>query len=86
MKTGFKDPIGQQKGQDKKMRSPWNYDAPPYDERSSCFVSTGTDYGQGHRQPVGTHEHKSTDTIPFGRVKTLDLYPSKEKDLKINEV
>lgn len=31
----------------------WNYSQPHYDNRSSCFINAGTDYGVGHNQPVG---------------------------------
>ena len=50
---------------EKKMRSPWNFDAPKYDQRSSCFVNAGTHHGVGHTQPVG-HEGnpKESGVIP----------------------
>ncbi len=53
MKTGFSDPIAIKAKQVKKMKSPWNYDQPEYDERSSCYVNAGSHYGVGHRQPLG---------------------------------
>lgn len=31
----------------------WGFEAPKYDERSSCYVSAGSDHGVGKRQPVG---------------------------------
>lgn len=73
MKTGFKNPIEPKEG--KKERSPWNFDQPPYDERSSCYVNAGTNRGVGHKQPVG-HEGnpKSDSVIPKGRVSTMELY------------
>ena len=64
MKTGFKNPIAIKEG--KKMKSPWNYEQPHYDERSSCYVSTGSHYGVGHKQPVG-HDSKPkqfVDVLP----------------------
>jgi len=74
MKTGFKDPT-EVKGESKKMKSPWNYDQPHYDERSSCYVNAGSHYGVGHRQPVGhLGNPKSTvDVLPTDRrkVKTM---------------
>lgn len=51
MKTGFNVPNPIPK--EKKMKSPWNFDCPPYDERSSCFVNAGSHYGVGVNQPVG---------------------------------
>lgn len=79
MKTGFKDPtaIKKQEPKDKPedgKKSPWDFRCPQYDQRSSCFVKAGTNYGIGHRQPVGSEQHKKEGPIAFGRVETLDLY------------
>ena len=89
MKTGFKDPIAVKEG--KKMKSPWNFDCPPYDERTSCYVNAGTHYGVGHRQPVG-HAGIPKDkaaTMPTDRrsVKTMkdDEVPHKNLPLEIEE-
>jgi hypothetical protein len=78
MKTGFKDPtaIKNQKPKDKPedgKNSPWDFTCPQYDQRSSCFVNAGTDYGTGHKQPVGHEGNPKTrvDTLPFGRVDTM---------------
>lgn len=81
MKTGFKDPaaIKSQKPEDKPINgrnSPWDHRCPQYDQRSSYYVNAGTDYSVGHKQPVG-HEgaaKSKVDTLPFGRVDTLNLY------------
>jgi hypothetical protein len=53
----------------------WDATCHQYDQRSSCFVNTGTHYGVGHRQPVG---HSSTPkqrvpTIPYGRPNTMEV-------------
>jgi hypothetical protein len=74
MKTGFKDPIQPPQGKDKK--SPWDYRCPLYDERTSCYVDAGSHFGIGHKNPVG---HKGptkqrVDTMPFGRVNTIQTY------------
>ncbi len=87
MKTGFKDPIAVKEG--KKINSPWNFDCPTYDERTSCYVNAGSHYGVGYRQPVG-HEGnpKSTaPTYPLGKVKTMkvDEVPVKNLRLEIEE-
>lgn len=81
MNSGFEDPI-KIKGQKPKnkpegyeSKSPWNFECPQYDERSSCFVNAGTHYGVGHRQPVG-HEgnpKQSVPVLPQGRVKTMKV-------------
>jgi hypothetical protein len=37
----------------KKIKSPFDFEAPPYDERSSVFINAGTHQGLGKTQPVG---------------------------------
>lgn len=77
-KTGFSDPaaIKNQKPEDKPKdgkNTPWDFRCPQYDERSSCFVNAGTNYGVAKNQPVG-HEDNPKDRVsvlPFGRVNTL---------------
>jgi hypothetical protein len=73
MKTGFSDPI-KIKGT-KKVKNPWSFECPPYDERSSCFVNAGTHYGVGHKQPVGRHgdPKETVASLPTNRkdVQTL---------------
>lgn len=78
MKTGFRDPLEVENP--KKKKSPWNFEAPVYDERSSCFVNAGSDYGVGHRQPVGKKEARRMDeVIPMRKVRTLKTqYVGKE--------
>jgi hypothetical protein len=68
MKTGFKDPIAVKEG--KKVRNPWSFSQPPYDERTSCYIRAGTDYGEGHRQPVGKFK-AGPYAVPKGMVNTL---------------
>lgn len=78
MKSGFKDPIQikDQKPKDKPVdgkNSPWDFRAPEYDQRTSCFVKAGVNYGVGNRNKVG-HEGNGTlnaDTLPFGHVDTM---------------
>lgn len=79
MKTGFKDPVAikSQKPEDHPKdgkNTPWDFRCPQYDERSSCYVKAGTDYGIAHRQPVGTEKHSNKSAVPFGRVNTLKTY------------
>jgi hypothetical protein len=78
MESGFKDPT-KIKGQKPKEQpkdgknSPWDFRCPEYDQRTSCFVNAGTEYGVGHRQPVG-HEgnpKSKVDVLPHGRVNTM---------------
>lgn len=77
MKTGFKDrtEVKNEKPPytpDKGKNTPWDFRAPEYDQRSSCFVNTGTRYGEAMRQPVGTKTHTSEGGVPIGRVNTLN--------------
>lgn len=77
-KSGFADPtaIRSQKPMNEPKdgnKSPWDFRCPQYDQRSSNFVNAGTDYGVGHRQPVGHQGNpkSSVDVLPKGTVKTM---------------
>lgn len=81
-KSGFKDPIAVKEG--KKMKSPWNFTCPDYDERSSCYVNAGSHFGIGHKQPVG-HKDNPKDkapTLPMDRVKTMEVAEVPRKNLR----
>jgi len=76
----MKDPIApkNQKPNDKPVNgksSPWNFQCPQYDQRSSCFVNAGTNYGVGFNQPIGHlgEPKQRVDVLPFGRPPTLSL-------------
>lgn len=71
LKTGFKDPDAVKAKN--KSNWPWDFNSPPYDERSSCFLSAGDHYGVGHKQPVGKFKAGGSDAVPKGRVKTLEV-------------
>lgn len=43
--------------------SPWDFRAPEYDQRSSCFINAGSDYGSGRTQPVG-HTGEPKQVVP----------------------
>ena len=84
MKTGFPNPID--KGSSKKQRSPWNFEQPPLDERSSCYVNAGSHYGVGHKVPVG-HEGPAKQNVPClprGNAKTMKDDEVPHKNLKID--
>lgn len=85
MKTGFKDPIAV-KDQTKKIKAPWNFDQPHYDERSSCYVNAGSHYGVGYRQPVGHHGDAKidVDTLPEHRVKGMKVAEIPHRNLEID--
>lgn len=80
MKSGFSEPtkIKKQQPKDKpedSKNSPWDFRCPQYDQRSSCFVKAGTDYGVGHRQPVGHQGNPKSvvDVLPQGKVSTMKV-------------
>ncbi len=73
MKSRFKDPaaIRKQEPKDKPVdgkNSPWDFRCPQYDQRSSCFVNAGTDYGVAKAQPVGHSGNPKArvDVLPSG--------------------
>lgn len=73
MKKPFKDPIEPKKHEPRAepkdgKHSPWDFRCPDYDQRSSCFVNAGTDYGIGHRQPIGHdgNAKQSSEMLPKG--------------------
>jgi hypothetical protein len=73
----FKDPIAikNQKPKDVK-KSPFDFECPSYDNRSSYFVSAGTDYGIGHEQPIGH----------LGNAKQFAaVLPQKARTMKVDE-
>lgn len=78
MKSGFNDPVSikNQKPKDKPVDgkdSPWDFTCPQYDQRTSRFINAGTDYGVGHRQPVGSLKVSDKPGVPFGRVDTMKV-------------
>jgi hypothetical protein len=87
MKSGFHDPIAVKEG--KKVKSPWNFDCPDYDERTSCYVNTGSHYGVGHRQPVGKKGNplNNVPCLPKTNSNTMytDEIPHKNLTLEIEE-
>lgn len=68
----FKNPIAP-KVKESKKKSPWNFEAPCYDERN--MISAGDNYGVGFNQPVGREGNPKTssDVLPFGKVKTMQV-------------
>lgn len=85
MKNAFPNPIEGKQGKTTENR--WDFRQPPYDQRSSCFVSAGTHEGIGHRNPVG---HTGTvkqrvNTLPFGKVNVMDTsyVPPRQVDIEM---
>lgn len=81
MKTGFneRNAIKNQRPKDKPIdgkNSPWDFTCPQYDQRTSCFLNAGTDYGIGMAQPIGhSGEAKQrVPTLPYGDVQTMRLH------------
>ena len=86
MSKGFKDPIADLKGKEKK--SPWDFTQPKYDERSSCYVNAGTHHGVGRNQPVGrVGGPKDDGVIPKGRPPTDKVaeVPLKNLSIEMND-
>jgi hypothetical protein len=83
MKTGFPNPID--KTTHKEQKSPFNFEQPHYDERSSCYVNAGSHHGVGHKQPVGHHGDPKQDVpcLPKGKVKTMKDDEIIKKNLRI---
>lgn len=65
MKTGFKDRLEVPEG--KKIKNPWDFTNTTYDQRTSCFISAGTDYGVGKNQPIGKFHASNEGGVPYGR-------------------
>lgn len=59
----FHDPIAPKKKEDGKK--PWSFKAPSYDNRSSCSISAGDDYGIGFKTPVGSMSTSGKSPIPM---------------------
>lgn len=71
----------------KKIKSPWNFDQPEYDERTSCYINAGSHHGVGKRQPVGSEKHNMKNAIPIGRKPQLkvDEVPRKNLPIELDE-
>lgn len=74
MTKPFKDPIRPKKKEHGKY--PWDFKAPSYDNRSSCSINVGDDYGTGFNQPIGKFKAKEWNQgpIPMGN-KAFDPKP-----------
>jgi hypothetical protein len=85
MKKNFKNNIEEK--QHKSVASPWNFDCPHYDERSSCYVNAGSHHGVGHTQPVGSHNHSMKGAVPVGKGMgmTVDEIPAKNLTLELSK-
>ena len=84
MAKNFKNKIEEKPG--KQIASPWNFDCPHYDERSSCFVNAGSHEGVGYRQPVGSQAHSMKGSVPVGKGMgmTVDAIPTKNLTLDLS--
>lgn len=82
--SGFKDPIESDISV-KKVKTPWNFNAPSYDQ--SKMIQAGDNHGTGFKNPVG---HKgpakaTADVLPKGRVNTMENTARKFDKTKIYE-
>lgn len=79
-KSGFVDPLKSKNQRPEYTpidgkNSPWDFRGPQYDQRHSNFIKAGTNYGVGHRQPVGHHGDAKANVpvLPYGRVNTMTI-------------
>lgn len=74
MKTSFRDPTPTDKAaKESTTNKIFDFNCPPYDERSSSFISAGWDHGVGYKVPVG-HKGNSkqyVDALPFDHKKGM---------------
>jgi hypothetical protein len=69
----FKDPISP--SQRKDGAYPFEFVAPTYDNRTSCSISAGNDYGKGYRVPTGVFKARNIDQGPIPQqAKAFDPY------------
>ena len=59
----FKDPIAPRKKENGVKE--WSFKAPAYDNRTSCSIPGGNDYGVGFRTPVGKETAASIKSGPI---------------------
>lgn len=74
----FENPL-KPKVKGKKIKSPWDFSAPNYDQRSGPSVAAGDYYGVGHKNPMG--KIRGNDYHP-----EVDTYPKKNRKTVINSV
>lgn len=79
----FNDPIAPKSKKNEKQ-SPWDFRAPPYDERSSCYVNAGSHWGVGFTNPVGHvgNAKMRIPTLPYGKPETLQVAEVPRKNLE----
>ena len=50
---------------------PFDFKAPSYDNRSSCSIAAGNDYGMGFNQPIGKMKASSMKEGPIPQESTF---------------
>jgi len=73
----FENRIDAQDSGTEKVRSPWNFDAPNYDERSGPYICAGSDYGVGVNQKIGNFPEVGEYAIPL-RPEVFSPYEARE--------
>ena len=63
MSKVLKDPIAPKKKEDGDY--PFEFKAPSYDNRTSCSMRAGDDYGIGFRNPIGKDKVGSIESGPI---------------------
>jgi hypothetical protein len=58
----------------------WDFRAPQYDQRHSCFINAGTSYGTGYAQPCGSMGAPKmfVPALPVNTCKEIPLYNGPE--------
>ena len=63
MTNPFKNPIKPAKKENGEEE--WSFKAPSYDNRTSCSIPGGDDYGNGFRTPVGKEKASGMKSGPI---------------------
>jgi hypothetical protein len=85
MKKKFEDPTAPKTQNppyepvDGKNEPFWDFRAPQYDQRHSCFIQAGTDYGTGFTQPVG-HKSNPKSIVKALPINTVKMMECREKN------
>jgi hypothetical protein len=64
MNKVLKDPIAPKRKYEETLKE-WSFNAPSYDNRTSCSMSAGMNYGVGYRTPVGKEKVSSMESGPI---------------------
>lgn len=71
----------------KTTKSPWSFEQPLYDQRSSCYINAGTHHGVGKPQPIGSKTVSNKLPFPVGKhnMMKVDEVPRKNLPIEMEE-